>query len=369
MQVCETSGAKHPRVFHRLTEPSKLPNGADVTVGIPTRNRSGWLREAIESVLAQSYKRFVLLVSDNASTDDTSAVVGSFDDPRVQYAPVEQNIGMTGNLNRLIDLSDTEFLVLLCDDDALHPDYLSLTVEAIRRWPTAGVAHTGSKIIDGSGVTLNPHERLMKTQESVVFDPRGEFLKRSMTSVAACFSSALLRRAAVVGCGGLRQDEEPIGDVSVMMRIGRDWDFVYLNRPLVVSRAHEGAESAGHGWFTPSGFRWDRAFPDLLYDRRRSFLAEPGLDETEASRLRTLAERSYRHDRLRYLSMRSTTGDSFGAGFRALWKELRGDYRLALDPLTLRFVAGQLGGRRLRRIAQRALRSTRRYRPSFTSRM
>ncbi len=76
----------------------------------------------------------------------------------------------------------------------------------------------------------------------------------------------------MIDCGGLRQDEEPIGDVSLMMRIARDWDFVYLNRPLAISRAHEGAESSGHGWFTPSGFRWDRVFPDLLYERRRSFL-------------------------------------------------------------------------------------------------
>jgi glycosyltransferase involved in cell wall biosynthesis len=350
------------------TEHATSPKAVDVTVGIPTRNRSRWLREAIESVLAQSYDNFVVIVSDNASTDDTGEVVGSFQDPRVQYAPLEHDIGMTGNLNRLIDLSTTEFLLILCDDDALHPDHLSLTVEALRRWPTAGVAHAGSSIVDGSGSTLNPHVRLMKTNEPVVFDARREFLKRSMVSVATCFSSALFRRAAVIGAGGLREEEEPIADISLMMRIGRDWDFVYLNRPLVVTRAHLGAESAGHGWFTPSAFRWDRSFPDLLYERRRSFLAERGLDEREASKLRRRAERAYRHDRVRYLSTRASTGDSMGASFRNLWTEVRVDYRLAFDPMTWRFVAGQLGGRRLRRVAQRVLAATRN-RPSLLRRM
>jgi glycosyltransferase involved in cell wall biosynthesis len=351
-----------------LTEHSKSQGDVDVAVGIPTRNRSQWLREAMESVLAQSYDSFVLIVSDNASTDDTSAVVASFDDPRVQYAPLEDNVGMTGNLNRLIELSRTEFLVLLCDDDALHPDHLSLTVEGLKRWPTAGVAHTGSRVVDGFGNTIESHVRLMKTRKSVAFDPRGEFLKRSMVSVPACFSSAMFRRAAVIDSGGLRQEEEPIGDLSLMMRIGRTWDFVYLNRPLVVSRAHLGAESAGHGWFTSGGFRWDRAFPDMLYERRRSFLAEPGLEVAEAARLRRLAKRAHRHDRVRYLSMRATTGESPTAALRGLLDEVRSDHSLVLDPITWRFVAGQLGGRRLRRVAQRAWRSAERYRLSFMRR-
>ena len=339
----------------------------DVTVGIPTHNRSRWLREAIESVLTQSYDDFALIVSDNASSDDTSAVVASFSDPRVEYSRLEHNIGMIGNMNRLIQLARTEFLVLLCDDDALHPDHLSMTIEALRRWPTAGAAHTGCRIVDSSGNTVDPHVRLMKTTESVVFQPRDEFLARSMVAIPACFSSVMFRRTAIIDGGGLRQDEELIGDLSLMMRIARNWDFVYLNRPLSVGRAHGGAESAALGWFTPSGVRWDRAFPDVLYERRRRFLAEADLADAEASRLRGLAERAHRHDRVRYLSMRATTGDGFRASFKALWHELRGDYLLASDPITWRFVAGQLGGRRLRRGVQWLRRSVRANQPRVTS--
>ena len=68
-----------------------------LTVGIPTYNRSGLLREAIESVLAQTFTDFRLIVSDNASDDDTPEVVRSFDDERIDYLRTERNIGPIGN--------------------------------------------------------------------------------------------------------------------------------------------------------------------------------------------------------------------------------------------------------------------------------
>ena len=101
---------------------------AEVTVGIPTYNRSQLLKRSIASVLRQSYRDFKLIVSDNASDDDTASVVASFRDPRLVYRPLERNIGRAGNFNRLIDLAETEFVVLMGDDDQLRPEHLSCTV-------------------------------------------------------------------------------------------------------------------------------------------------------------------------------------------------------------------------------------------------
>ena len=67
-------------------------------------------------------------MSDNASDDDTPDVVRSFDDGRIDYVRSERNIGAIGNINRLIALADTDFLVLLPDDDVLYPGHLDATV-------------------------------------------------------------------------------------------------------------------------------------------------------------------------------------------------------------------------------------------------
>jgi glycosyltransferase involved in cell wall biosynthesis len=330
--------------------------GIDVTVGIPTWNRSLLLGKAIASVLEQSYRNFALVVSDNASDDDTAGVVASFRDPRLVYRPLERNIGRTANVNRLIGLAETEFVVLLGDDDQLHPDHLSLTVETLKRWPSVGVAHTGCRIVDTFGNTLVAHTRLVKTKDPVAFESGAQFLDRGMMSGwTVCFPSATFRRAALVSGGGLREEDGVIDDLPLLLRIAMGWDFAYVNRPLAVVTAHSDASSSSLGSFMPGGFRTSHSVAHMLYERRRGFLAEAALPELEARRLARIAKRTCRRDRVRHLSTRATTGDGRVVVFKALGEEVRRDRRLGLEPLTWRFVAGQLGGRRLRDGLRRAL--------------
>jgi glycosyltransferase involved in cell wall biosynthesis len=322
---------------------------SDVTVGIPTRNRSHLLRQAIDSVLAQRYRNFTLIVSDNASTDDTADVVASFRDPRVVYRPLEINIGRSANFNRLIQLADSEFVVLLGDDDKLHPDHLLLTMDTLRRRPPVGVIHTGYSIVDESDNTLLLHTRPKVPKDSVAIETGSQFLERSMKAgTEVCLSSAVFRKPALVGAGGLHKEDGVIDDLPMLMRISTRWDFAYINAPLAVMRTHDGASSSSLGWFTPRGFRTTRAVPDNLYERRLRFLAQADLSEAESRRLARMAKRTYRRDVLSHLSTRATTGDRGAVIFRALHGEIRGDPRLALDPMTWRFVIGQLGGRRIR---------------------
>jgi len=152
-----------------------------LTVGIPTFNRAGLLAETILSVLAQNFTSFRLIVSDNASDDDTPNVVGSFSDERIDYRRSERNVGAIENLNRLIELAETEFLVLLPDDDILYPDHLGATVEPLERFETVGLAHSACHFIDEqSRVTqrIDPWESL----SSVKFVQRDRAVERLMTA-------------------------------------------------------------------------------------------------------------------------------------------------------------------------------------------
>lgn len=102
------------------------------SVCIPTYNKSPLLREAIGSVLAQDFKDFELVVVDDCSPDDTGAVVASFDDPRIRYVRNEVNLGLAGNLQRCADLSQSELLYLLCQDDILLEGALRKAHEPFR---------------------------------------------------------------------------------------------------------------------------------------------------------------------------------------------------------------------------------------------
>jgi glycosyltransferase involved in cell wall biosynthesis len=338
-----------------ITKQTLDARGVDVTVGIPTRNRSDLLGNAIASVLGQSYGRFRVVVSDNASEDDTAGVVASFEDPRIIYRPLGTGVGRAENFNRLIDLADTEFLLILGDDDQLLPDHLSLTVEALKQRPTAGVAHTGYEIVDMVGNTLVRTAGKESAEPSVAFELGAQFLERSMKAgPSVCLSSALFRKAALISAGKLRPEDGVIDDFPLLLRIASRWDFAYVDRSLAVLRAHAEAASSSLGWFTPNGFRSSRSLPDVLYGHRRKFLAEAGLPTPQARRLARMAERSYRREVVGHLSMRADTGDGQVAVLRALGNEIRCDPRLGLDPLAWRFVVGQLGGRRLRDVLRRA---------------
>src|SRR5687767_5658396 len=84
-----------------------------VTIFIPTYNRAHWLGQSIESALAQTYPDFELIVSDNASTDETRDVVAAFDDPRLTYVRLDEHIGLNDHFNRCYGLATTEYMFLI----------------------------------------------------------------------------------------------------------------------------------------------------------------------------------------------------------------------------------------------------------------
>jgi glycosyltransferase involved in cell wall biosynthesis len=98
-----------------------------VTIAIPTFNRPEGLRNALISVLSQTYSDFTVIVSDNASTDENvSAVIESFTtkDSRIKKVKQETNIGPFRNFICLSKLAETKFLIFLADDDMWPPDHL-----------------------------------------------------------------------------------------------------------------------------------------------------------------------------------------------------------------------------------------------------
>lgn len=106
-----------------------------ITIGIPTRNRSSLLKVCIESAFAQTYQNIEVLVSDNASTDDTLAVLESMDDSRLRVLANQQNIGAAENFAQCIRAAKGDYLVLVSDDNSLDPLFLEKCARLIRLEP------------------------------------------------------------------------------------------------------------------------------------------------------------------------------------------------------------------------------------------
>ena len=321
-----------------------MSTSAKVTVGIATYNRAASLGETIESVLAQRLGDFRVVISDNASEDDTAEVVASFADPRIEYVRSEQNVGMIGNFNRLIELADTEFLMLLPDDDILYPDYLARVIEALGRYPTAGFAHTAFDEIDAESNIHKRCVRLIDTTQPVVVESGDQFLTRSMTKIPVIFSTATYRTRAIVAAGGIRADEEPFADMPMWMRIAVNSEVVFLTEPLAGFRVHDDSVTKRLVLVDGQQLGADAqlaVYTQFFFERRVGFLDQAELPAEQVRRYRSLAT-------LRYLRDRGGQGVPWMSTTKGLIRLVRLRPRILLDPTAWRLIAAQLGGRQAR---------------------
>ena len=127
-----------------------------ISVGLPVYNGSPYLKELIESVLAQSFGDFELVISDNASEDDTEEVCQYYarGDKRVRYHRNPENIGLIRNYNRVFEISIAPYFKWVAHDDLYGPRYLELCYPRIRDDPSISVSHCETALIDSSGASL-----------------------------------------------------------------------------------------------------------------------------------------------------------------------------------------------------------------------
>lgn len=124
-----------------------------LSIGLPVYNGENYLAESIEALLGQSYEDFELIISDNASTDDTADICHSYekDDPRIRYFRQEHNIGGAPNHNFLVAQARGELFKWASHDDLYGRDLLKLCVDALEDFPQVILAHSWTALIDASG--------------------------------------------------------------------------------------------------------------------------------------------------------------------------------------------------------------------------
>lgn len=113
------------------------------TIFIPTRDRADTLIHTINSALAQDYENFTVLVSDNASTDNTRDLVNSIADPRLKYINTEKRVSMSHNWEFGLNFIDSGWVTVLGDDDAILPGALSRVNEIIQKTNVRAIRSNG----------------------------------------------------------------------------------------------------------------------------------------------------------------------------------------------------------------------------------
>lgn len=147
-----------------------------ITIFIPTYRRPELLSKAIESVLNQTYGDLQVVISDNASGDETSNVIQRFanQDPRVQSICQPKNLGMLGNYNYCLSIIQTEYFSFLSDDDVLLPSFCETALAGFAQFPQIAFFASSTAIISQQKGVLRvpldlwPREGLFEAPEGAL---------------------------------------------------------------------------------------------------------------------------------------------------------------------------------------------------------
>lgn len=200
-------------------------NSALVSVIISTYNRQAYVREAIESVLSQTYSPFELLVVDDGSTDNTSALLKAYQG-RVDVLS-QANRGVSAARNLGIRSARGAFIALLDSDDYWQPDKLALQMDWFDAHPEALICQT-EEIWIRNGVRINPGVR-HKKQAGHIFEP----------SLALCLisPSAVMMRTTLLEEVGLFDESLPAcEDYDLWLRITCKYPVGLVKTPAIVKR-------------------------------------------------------------------------------------------------------------------------------------
>jgi glycosyltransferase involved in cell wall biosynthesis len=230
-----------------MTNPHPMPpefvEGPLVTIAIPTFNRASWLGECIGAALAQSYQNFEVLVSDNASTDETPVVLGQISDPRLRVVRQEENIGLIRNWNACLAEATGDYIVFVSDDDLVAPFLLERCVTLIKEEPKLPIVIclTDTSILDeGHTLQATPSQKF----GTGVWDGGDLLLEYLRRRISPTMCGVLFRTEKLRAIGGFPLDMPHAEDASCWVQVLMASKAGFINESCATYSIHSTAETA-----------------------------------------------------------------------------------------------------------------------------
>jgi glycosyltransferase involved in cell wall biosynthesis len=213
-----------------------------LTVGVPAFNGQRFLSDVLRSIANQTYRDFVVRISDNGSTDATREICEEFArrDPRFQYTRHDVNRGAVWNFNELARTADTPLFAWHAIDDVASPNYFETCVAALESRPDAVVAYTRSGLLDETGSQSRTNQpRLPLDSPNIVtrFTACLSPMPYAENALYGVIRTDALRRTRLFGTFG-GSDRAFLAELSLY------GPFVRIDRELYVRRQYPATKSA-----------------------------------------------------------------------------------------------------------------------------
>jgi glycosyltransferase involved in cell wall biosynthesis len=202
-----------------------------VSVVLPVRDGERFVREAVESVLAQTYADLELIVVDDGSADATSEILRGFRDDRLRVLRQEP-AGLVAALRRGVAEARAPLVARMDADDVSEPARLERQAELLERRPRVGMVATWTAVIDEVGREL---------RREVLPSAHQDLARRLLLRNPFQHGSVVVRRDALEAAGGYRDDYGANEDYDLWRRLARSWELACVPEVLYRYRVHGGA--------------------------------------------------------------------------------------------------------------------------------
>ena len=204
-------------------------NTPQVTVFIPVYNRERYIGEAIESILAQTFSDFEILLVDDGSTDSSVDKIRSFSDPRIRLVCNEENLGIPRTRNKGIEHARGQYMAMLDSDDRSYPERLEKQVAFLESHPDHVQVGSWCRMMDAQGNVLTK----IKRQPASPDDIHAQFLFRCAMS-----NRSIMARTAILKEYGYRNDFPRCQDYELHVRLAKQYKLGNIQECLVYGRIH-----------------------------------------------------------------------------------------------------------------------------------
>lgn len=203
---------------------------AKVTVLMPVFNSSHYLRQAIQSILGQTFVDFDFLIVDDGSTDGSQEIVKSFHDSRIQLVQNPENSGVAVSLNLGIKMAQTKYIARMDGDDISEPTRLAKQIAFLEKKSSVGICGSWVRTLDQSG--KGHVMRFPKTAEAV----RAYILYNNPLAHPA----VMMRRQFLTECSLFYDESCEAGqDYEFWSRCSQRFAIENIAEPLLIWRLHQ----------------------------------------------------------------------------------------------------------------------------------
>lgn len=210
-----------------------------VTVLMPVYNAAPYLREAVDSVLNQSYRDFEFLIINDGSTDESRAILESYSDPRIKLIH-QDNLGLISTLNKGLQLAKGEWIARFDADDICYPDRLEQQLNFLQQHPDHILVGSDADYMDKDGNYLFLFAIKGYSDEEI---RRNKFL-----SCPVIHSSAMYKKEAVLKAGGYDKGALTFEDHMLWRKLGDLGKMANIPKPLIKVRFNPESVTIDENW-------------------------------------------------------------------------------------------------------------------------